>query len=111
MNGIGIYIRAKKPSFYFLSLVNEKTIDCDIDNKTLKITALKNPLTTKPFTNLSQIKMIIALITSKNNPNVTMVTGNVKKTIMGFTKALSKPKTMAMITDVVKDFTVISSIK
>jgi len=36
-----------------------------------------------------------AFITNKNNPKVKIVIGNVNKTRMGFTKKLSKAKTMA----------------
>ena len=50
-----------------------------MDNNTLNNSAVKNPLTAKPVTNLPANNMIIALITNKNKPNVTMVAGNVKK--------------------------------
>lgn len=77
----------------------------------LKIRADPKLLTTKPSTNLSQIKIIRALITNKNNPKVTIVTGNVKKTKIGFTKTLSKPKTTAIMTAVVSDATEMPAIK
>ena len=41
--------------------------------------------------------MIHALMTNKNNPNVTMVIGIVKITRIGFTIKLSSPNTMATI--------------
>lgn len=101
----------EKSIIYFLSFVNEKTIDCEIDSKILKIIADKKPLTTKPSTNFAQSMTIIALITKRKSPKVRMVTGNVKKTIIGFTKIFSSPKTMATMIDVVKDWTVIPFIK
>ena len=55
--------------------------------------------------------MISALITNKNNPKVTMVTGNVKKTSKGLIKVLSNPSTTAMIIEVTKLETVIPDIK
>ena len=42
-------------------------------------------LTAKPFINLLVIRIIIALITNKNNPNVTIVIGKVNKIKTGFT--------------------------
>jgi hypothetical protein len=96
---------------YLSFFVNEKTIDCEMDNKTLKIIADKKPLTTKPSTNLSQSITIIALMMSRKSPKVRIVTGNVKNTIIGFTKMLSNPKTMATMIEVVNDCTVMSSIK
>ena len=82
-----------------------------MDNKTLKISADKKPLTAKPATNLSQSITIIALMMSRKSPKVRIVTGNVKNTMIGFTKILSNPKTMATMIDVVNDCTVMSSIK
>lgn len=69
---------------------------------TLKIKAVQNELTLNPSTNCEHNKIITALITNKNNPNVSIVTGNVNRTNIGFTIALSKPKTTATITAVVK---------
>lgn len=77
----------------------------------LKSSAEINPLTSKPSTNLSQIKMITAFITNKKSPKVTIVTGKVKKTKIGFTKTLSSPKTAATVIDVVNDSTDILVIK
>ena len=70
----------------------------------LKMSAVIKPSTLKPSTNLSQIKMIMALITSKNKPSEKIVIGNVKNTNIGFTIALSKPKTIATINDVLMPF-------
>ena len=69
------------------------------------------PFTAKPLTNLSQINTMTALMTNKKSPNVTIVTGKVKKTKIGFTNTFSKPSTTAMITDVVKDATVMPDMK
>ena len=44
----------------------------------------------------------MAFIISKNRPKVTMVTGSVKITNMGFTKKFNKLKTTATITAVIK---------
>lgn len=49
--------------------------------------------------------MIIAFITSKNNPRVKMVTGKVNKTKIGFTKKLSNAKTTATVNAVVNSST------
>lgn len=48
----------------------------------------------------------MAFITNKNNPNVKIVTGNVNKTKIGFTKKLSNPKTMATVKAVVNSSTI-----
>ncbi len=68
-----------------------------MDSKILKKNAAKKPDTAKPSTNLSAKRIIIALITNKNNPNVTMVAGNVKKIKRGLTKRFNKEITMATI--------------
>lgn len=39
--------------------------------------------------------MIAALMTNKNNPNVSMVSGMVNKMSKGFTKVFKNPNTMA----------------
>ena len=63
----------------------------------LKIKALKNPSTSKPVIKWSPIKIIIALITNKNKPNVIKVTGMVKKIKTGFRKVFNNPSTKATI--------------
>ena len=68
--------------------------------------AVQNELTRNPSTKWSQSKIITALITSKNNPSVNMVTGNVNNTKTGFTKKLSKPKTIATVNAVVNSSTI-----
>lgn len=54
-------------------------------------------LTEKPSINLSANKIIKALITSKNNPKVTMVIGKVKMTKIGFTNRFKTDSTTATI--------------
>lgn len=63
----------------------------------LKSKASKKSETTKPSTNLSANKMIIALITNKNNPKVTIVAGSVKKTKSGRTNIFNSDITIATI--------------
>ena len=50
--------------------------------------------------------MIMVFITNKNNPSVKIVTGKVNNTNIGFTKKLSKPKTMATVNAVVNSSTI-----
>ena len=68
----------------------------------LNINAVQNESTAKPPTILVHSKIITALITSKNKPRVTKVTGKVKITKIGFIKTFSNPKTTATITAVPK---------
>lgn len=63
----------------------------------LNISAQKNPSTLNPDINPSAIKIIIALITSKNNPRVRIVTGIVRIINNGFRVMFNKPKTIATI--------------
>lgn len=74
-----------KPKNYSSSFSNLNKIDLKQDNKILKISAVKNPFTAKPVTNLPAIKIIHALITNKNKPSVRIVTGKVKITNSGRT--------------------------
>jgi hypothetical protein len=80
-------------------------MDCDMDNITLKNSAVQNESTLNPPTILSQNKMIKALITNKNRPNVTKVIGKVNTNSIGLTKTLSSPRTSATIKAVVKPAT------
>lgn len=77
-----------------------------MDSKTerikLNISAIQKPETLKPSIRLSANKIINALITNKNKPNVRMVTGNVKMMSSGFMVTLNKAKTTATITELVK---------
>ena len=54
---------------------------------------------------LSHIKRIIALITNKKRPRVTIVKGNVKITKIGLTNMFNNPRTKATITAVLKSAT------
>ena len=83
-----------------LSFVSRYKIDCEIDRIILKTNAVQNESTWKPFTNFVQIRIIAALITSKNKPSVRMVTGKVKSTKIGFTIRFSNPSTTATTKDV-----------
>lgn len=70
---------------------------CKSDNNKLKISAIKNPSTPNPLTKASASKIITALITSKNSPKVTIVTGNVNITKIGFTIKFRIARTSATI--------------
>ena len=50
--------------------------------------------------------MIMALMTSKNKPNVKNVMGKVNNTNIGFTKKFNNPKTMATVNAVVNSSTI-----
>jgi hypothetical protein len=63
----------------------------------LKSMAVQNELTSNPSTKLSQSKIMTALMTNKNKPNVKKVTGKVNNTNMGFTKKFNNPRTMATV--------------
>lgn len=75
----------------------EKSIDCNRDSNKLKITAINQPSTSNPLINPSAIKMIIAFITSRNNPRVKTVTGKVKRTNKGLTVKFKRASTRATI--------------
>ena len=79
--------------------------DCNNDKIILKNKAVKNVSTLNPPTIFVHNKIISALITSKNNPKVIMVTGNVRITNIGLTNILSNPRTMATISAVVNPAT------
>ena len=85
-----------------LSPATEYMIDCKIERMILKSKAVNKPSTANPPTILVHNKIISALIMSKNKPKVNKVTGKVSKTRMGLMKTLSKPNTMATMTEVVK---------
>ncbi len=86
-------------------------MDCESDRIMLKNSAVQNESTSKPPTILEQRIMINALMTNKNNPNVTMVTGNVKNTKIGFIKVLSNPRTTATMIEVIKLETLMPDMK
>jgi hypothetical protein len=66
--------------------------------------AVQSVFTLKPSTKWSHIKIIMALITNKNSPNVKNVTGKVSKTKMGFTKKFNKANTIATFKEVSMPF-------
>ena len=70
-------------------------MDWEIDNNILNNSAVQKPDTVKPSTNQPANWIIIALITSKNSPNVKIVAGKVRITNIGWTVSLKKAKTMA----------------
>jgi hypothetical protein len=86
-------------------------MDCEIDKTILKNKAVQKELTAKPPTIFEQRIIIKALITNKNNPKVTIVTGKVKNTKMGLINVLSNPKTTATSIEVTKLETVIPDMK
>lgn len=77
-------------------------MDCKTDKRMLNSNAIQKLLTENPLINLSASRIIHALITSKNNPNVKIVIGKVSITKMGFRMAFKKAKTAATIMAIVK---------
>lgn len=78
-------------SIVLLSLLNrENKAELKMDNNTLNNNAVKKPETAKSSINLSANNIIIALITKRNKPRVTMVAGSVKKINRGLTNIFSK---------------------
>jgi hypothetical protein len=72
-----------------------------MDNRILNSIAVHKLATENPSIILSASKIIMALIMSRNNPNVTMVIGSVKITRIGFTNTFSMARTAATISAVV----------
>lgn len=68
-----------------------------MESKILNNKADQKPLTRNPLTSASHNNIIKALITNRNNPKVTMVTGNVKIMRIGLINKLSNIKTAATI--------------
>ena len=68
-----------------------------IDNKILKIKAVKNPSIDIPETNFAASKITKALITKEKSPKVMIVSGNPKIFKIGVTIRFKTPKTMAKI--------------
>jgi hypothetical protein len=73
-----------------------------MESNKLKSKAYQNPETANPSINLSPIRMITALITSKKSPSVIKVTGIVRKTRIGFKNVFNKANTTATMSAVVK---------
>lgn len=59
--------------------------------------AHNTPFTLKPSTKLLANSIIIAFITSRKSPKVTIVTGNVRSINIGFTIKFKRLNTMATI--------------
>lgn len=72
-------------------------MDCKKDKSKLNTNAVQKPLTAKPLKNSPAKRIITALITKRNKPNVMMVIGKVRMTKIGFIKASSTAKTIAKI--------------
>lgn len=73
-----------------------------MDKSKLNNKAYQNPETAKPSIILSQIIIITALITNRKSPKVTIVTGIVNKTNIGFKNVFNRAKTTATINAVEK---------
>ena len=63
--------------------------------KILAKNAVQNPDTLKPFTTEDTRSIISALITSRKNPKVKIVSGIVRKITIGLIMALAKPSSKA----------------
>jgi hypothetical protein len=83
----------------------ENKIDCRKDSNKLNNKAIQKPLTAKPSRNSSAKRIIKALMTKRNNPNVTTVIGSVNIIKIGFKIAFNNAKTMATIIAPVKPAT------
>jgi hypothetical protein len=68
-----------------------------MESNKLKIKAIQNPFTPNPDTKESARRIIIALITSRNNPRVKIVTGRVNIRRIGLTIRFSMASTTATI--------------
>lgn len=66
----------------------------------LKTNAETKPSTAKLSTSHEQIIMMRALITRRNSPNVSIVTGKARSLMIGLMKVLSRASTTATITSV-----------
>ena len=77
-------------------------MDWEIDKIMLNNKAVQKLLTANPPTIFVHNSIINALITNRNNPKVSSVTGNVSSTKIGLIKMFKSPKTTATIIDVVK---------
>lgn len=68
-----------------------------MESKRLNMMAQSTPFTLNPVMKLLARSIIIAFMTNKNSPKVTMVTGNVNMTKTGFTTKFKRLKTTATI--------------
>lgn len=87
---------------YFLTPNIRFITDCKTDKTILNIKAVIKPSTSKPPTIFVQSNTIKALITKRNKPKVSTVTGSVKNTMIGLIKMFNNPSTTATISAVVK---------
>ena len=87
---------------YFLTPKIRFITDCKTDKTMLNIKAVIKPSTSKPSTIFVQSNTINALMTKRNKPKVSTVTGKVKNTIIGYIKMFNNPSTTATINAVVK---------
>jgi hypothetical protein len=77
---------------FFCSLYNtEVTIESRRPNRS----AHQKPSTSNPFTNFAARSIIAAFITKRKRPNVTIVSGNVRRISKGFTIAFRMASTIA----------------
>ena len=72
-------------------------MDCKKDKSRLNNNAVQKPLTANPLINSAAKRMMAALITKRNRPNVSMVIGKVIMTKSGLTKASSTANITAKI--------------
>lgn len=87
---------------YFRSPEKENTSVCANESKTLNNKAYQKLDTEKPLTNSWHSSIMTALMTSRNNPNVKIVTGKVNNINNGFTNKFNNPNTIATTIDVPK---------
>ena len=71
--------------------------DCNIDSSILNKIAVQILPTANPSINLSANRIIMALITNKNNPKVIIVIGKVNIINSGFTNTFNTDNTAATI--------------
>jgi hypothetical protein len=76
-------------------------MDCRKESRRLKRRAHQILPTLKPATRASAKRMIMALMINRKSPNVTIVTGRVRITKMGFTKKFNKLSIIATIIAVI----------
>jgi len=92
-----------KHSYSFSFFNNEWNTDCNIDNKILKRMAVHILETPNPSIKLSASRIIKALITNKNNPNVKIVIGSVRITKSGLTKTFKMANNIEKINGVERE--------
>ncbi len=83
--------------FFLSSFKTENKIDWSKESKRLNMMAQSTPFTLKPVMKLLAKRIIIAFMTNKNSPKVTIVTGSVNMTKTGFTIKFKRLNTTATI--------------